>query len=78
MAEVAQDVDRELRAVEIFLNHRVLDVLGEEREVFRGGCFFSSAAAEFDGRPGPVRDLIAAIMLEWIEALELSGELVQH
>ncbi len=41
-----------------------------EREVFRGGCFFASAASEFDGRPGPVRDLIAAIMIEWVEALE--------
>jgi AcrR family transcriptional regulator len=41
-----------------------------EREVFRGGCFFASAASEFDGRPGPVRDLVAAIMVEWMEALE--------
>lgn len=41
-----------------------------EREVFRGGCFFASAAAEFDGRPGPVRDLIAAILGEWMLALE--------
>ncbi len=27
-----------------------------ERKVFAGGCFFAAAAAEFDGRPGPVRD----------------------
>src|ERR687891_926671 len=27
--------------------------------VFRGGCFFAAAAAEFDSRPGPVRDRIA-------------------
>ncbi|HYG79697.1 MAG TPA: TetR/AcrR family transcriptional regulator, partial [Pyrinomonadaceae bacterium] len=26
-----------------------------EGEVFRGGCFFTAAAAEFDGRPGAVR-----------------------
>ncbi|HEX8188504.1 MAG TPA: helix-turn-helix domain-containing protein, partial [Pyrinomonadaceae bacterium] len=32
------------------------------REVFRGGCFFAAAAAEFDGRPGAVRDRVAAIM----------------
>jgi len=37
--------------------------------VFRGGCFFAAAAAEFDGRPGPVRDRIAAIMKEWLKAL---------
>src|SRR6266700_3143681 len=26
-----------------------------EQEVFRGGCFFAAASAEFDGRPGRVR-----------------------
>jgi AcrR family transcriptional regulator len=41
-----------------------------EREVFQGGCFFSAAAAEFDGRPGVVRDRIAEIMKEWLEVLE--------
>ncbi len=38
-------------------------------EVFRGGCFFAAAAAEFDGRPGPVRDRVAAIMKEWLGLL---------
>jgi AcrR family transcriptional regulator len=37
--------------------------------VFRGGCFFAAAAAEFDSRPGPVRDRIASIMKEWMETL---------
>ena len=37
--------------------------------VFRGGCFFAAAAAEFDSRPGAVRDRIAEIMKEWLEAL---------
>lgn len=37
--------------------------------VFRGGCFFAAAAAEFDGRPGPVRDRIAEIMREWLATL---------
>jgi AcrR family transcriptional regulator len=41
-----------------------------EREVFRGGCFFVAAAMEFDGRPGPVRDAIAALVGEWLMALE--------
>jgi AcrR family transcriptional regulator len=27
-----------------------------ERKVFSGGCFFAAATAEFDSRPGPVRD----------------------
>src|SRR6516164_6605531 len=30
-----------------------------ERSVFRGGCFFAAASAEFDSRPGAVRDEIA-------------------
>jgi AcrR family transcriptional regulator len=37
--------------------------------VFRGGCFFAAAAAEFDGRPGPVRDRVAGIMKEWLATL---------
>src|SRR4051812_25602366 len=38
-------------------------------EVFTGGCFFAAAAAEFDSRPGLVRDRIAAIMKEWLATL---------
>jgi AcrR family transcriptional regulator len=41
-----------------------------QREVFQGGCFFAAAAAEFDGRPGLVRDRIAEIMKEWLDGLE--------
>jgi AcrR family transcriptional regulator len=41
-----------------------------EREVFRGGCFFSAASLEFDGRPGPVRDEVASMVSEWLMALE--------
>jgi AcrR family transcriptional regulator len=40
-----------------------------ENHVFRGGCFFAAAAAEFDSRPGRVRDRIAEIMKEWLEVL---------
>jgi AcrR family transcriptional regulator len=41
-----------------------------QRGVFRGGCFFAAAAAEFDGRPGPVRDRVAEIMKEWLAILQ--------
>lgn len=37
---------------------------------FRGGCFFASASAEFDGRPGAVRTRIAALAGRWRELLE--------
>jgi AcrR family transcriptional regulator len=45
-----------------------------ERRVFRGGCLFASASMEFDGRPGPIRDRIAAIMREWLGSLRLAVE----
>ena len=38
--------------------------------IFRGGCFFAAAAAEFDSRPGVVRDRIAEIMKEWLSTLQ--------
>jgi AcrR family transcriptional regulator len=39
------------------------------RDVFRGGCFFSNVYHEFDSRPGPVRDEIAAQKRRWVNAL---------
>ncbi|MFI5860385.1 TetR/AcrR family transcriptional regulator [Streptomyces sp. NPDC051546] len=39
------------------------------RRVFPGGCFFYSASAEFDSRPGPVRDEIARIRGDWTRYL---------
>src|SRR5438270_712121 len=44
-----------------------------QREVFRGGCFFAAAWAEFDGRAGPVRDRIAGHTLAWVELLPGAG-----
>src|SRR5229473_5043438 len=40
-----------------------------ERIVFRGGCFFSAASAEFDSRPGTVRDQIAELTKAWMVGL---------
>jgi AcrR family transcriptional regulator len=37
--------------------------------VFAGGCFLCAASAEMDGRPGPLRDAVAAVMREWIAVL---------
>lgn len=39
-------------------------------EVFPGGCFLSAASFEFDDRPGPVRDAVAAAARQWLELLE--------
>lgn len=40
-----------------------------ERGVFSGGCFFSNAHHEFDGRSGPVRDQIVAQKERWTGAI---------
>jgi AcrR family transcriptional regulator len=34
-------------------------------EVLPGGCFFVATQAEFDDRPGPVREAIAAAVADW-------------
>jgi len=41
-----------------------------EGGIFPGGCFFAAAMAEFDSRPGPVRDRIAEVQRQWLDALE--------
>jgi AcrR family transcriptional regulator len=55
-----------------------------QRQVFPGGCFFASAAFEFNRRPGPVRDRIEHMLGTWLSYLEhaveqaqQTGELVQ-
>jgi AcrR family transcriptional regulator len=41
-----------------------------DRGVFPGGCFFASAAAELDTRPGRVRDRVVEIYRAWTELIE--------
>lgn len=41
-----------------------------DRKVFPGGCFFASAAAELDTRPGRVRDRVVAVQRAWMELIE--------
>lgn len=36
---------------------------------YAGGCFWSSVSAEYDDRPGPVRNTIAAAMDAWLGVL---------
>jgi AcrR family transcriptional regulator len=40
------------------------------REVMPGGCFLTTATIEYDARPGPMRDAIAATMEQWLGVLE--------
>jgi AcrR family transcriptional regulator len=55
-------VGRVLALSEAFLSY-------VERDVFKGGCFFEAALAEFDSQPGPVRDRILASRDYWSESL---------
>jgi AcrR family transcriptional regulator len=41
-----------------------------EGRVFPGGCFWGATMAEFDGRPGPVRDRIRDRVGAWLAELE--------
>ena len=62
-AAIGEPLARIEALCESFLDHL-------ERRVFPGGCFFVSAAAEFDTHPGPVKALIARFQRDWMEILE--------
>jgi AcrR family transcriptional regulator len=38
--------------------------------VFPGGCFVTTASVEYDARPGPLRDDVAAVVRRWLGVLE--------
>jgi AcrR family transcriptional regulator len=44
----------------------------DQLEDYSGGCFWSATAAEYDDRPGPVRDAIAGALDAW------TGELARQ
>lgn len=48
------------------LSERYLDQLRD----YSGGCFWAATSAEYDDRPGPVRDAIAGSLDAWIAALQ--------
>jgi AcrR family transcriptional regulator len=48
-----------------------------ERQVFPGGCFFAATSAEFNHRPGPVRDEIEKMVRSWLSYLEHAIEQAQ-
>lgn len=39
-------------------------------DVFPGGCFVTTASVEYDARPGPLRDDVAAAVRRWLAWLE--------
>jgi len=48
------------------MGERYLERLGD----YSGGCFWAATSAEYDDRPGPVRDAIAAALNAWLGELE--------
>ena len=42
----------------------------DQLEDYSGGCFWAATSAEYDDRPGPVRDAIAAGLDAWLGELE--------
>jgi AcrR family transcriptional regulator len=61
-ADAPSGLDRLRQLAENFLQH-------VDDNVFPGGCFFASVAAELDTRPGPVRDFAVRAVEEWYELL---------
>jgi AcrR family transcriptional regulator len=48
-----------------------------KRRVFPGGCFMVATLAEFDSRPGPVRDALAKARRGWLRVLEREAAVAQ-
>jgi AcrR family transcriptional regulator len=46
-----------------------------EGNAYSGGCFWGAASAEYDDRPGPVRDAIATALDGWLGELERQAAL---
>jgi AcrR family transcriptional regulator len=62
-ADTEEGADRLRALCEHYIDHL-------EREVFSGGCFWSATSAEFDSRPGPVRDAVRDRFGAWLGELE--------
>lgn len=45
-----------------------------EHQVFEGGCFWAACSAEFDDRPGPVRDKVRDLVAAWLSLLATEAE----
>ena len=49
-------------------------IVYSRNRVFAGGCFFHTTTAEFESRPGRVRDSLAQVQREWRELLSRTVE----
>ncbi len=44
-------------------------------DLYAGGCFWAATSTEYDDRPGPVRDAIAAALDAWVGELARQAEI---
>jgi AcrR family transcriptional regulator len=59
-----------LRAIaDAYLEHLADD------DYYPGGCFWAATSAEYDDRPGPVREAIAGALDAWLGGLERQAEI---
>jgi AcrR family transcriptional regulator len=70
----AQDVPEGLPRLQAFVDLWLAYV---ESRVFPGGCFMVATLAEFDSRPGPVRDALAQARGGWLALLEQQAAIAQ-
>ncbi len=61
----ALEAPRGLPRVRVMFDNWMRLMVGEEQ----AGCIFISGAAEFDDRPGPVRDALASSVKTWLTAV---------
>jgi AcrR family transcriptional regulator len=52
----------------------------DQVDTYSGGCFWAATSAEYDDRPGPVRDAIAASLDAWLGELDRQARIagVEH
>jgi len=48
-----------------------------DRDAYSGGCFWAATSVEYDDRPGPVRDAIAAALDAWLGELERQARIAE-
>jgi AcrR family transcriptional regulator len=63
----ADGLDRLRALCESFLSY-------VENRTLPGGCFFAAAAAELGGRPGPLKERVAANQRDWMRVLTDAAE----
>jgi AcrR family transcriptional regulator len=47
----------------------------EHLDLYSGGCFWGATSAEYDDRPGPVRDAVAGALEAWLGELERQAKI---